>query len=118
MTSEASHPEQRFGPDPENTAVESVQGYGIERLFCSAMHRSLQTAKPVSAALGLDPEVWVDIHESGGIFLNHYDERGIVGYPGMTREEIAEEFPNYLLPEEITDHGWWDVRNGMECACV
>lgn len=111
---EASHPEQRFGRDPEETAVESVQGYGITHLFCSAMHRSLQTAKPVSQALGLDPEVWVGIHESGGIFLKDYESGESVGHPGMTRDEIHEAYPNYVLPEEVTNEGWWDVRAGQE----
>ncbi len=111
---EASHPEQRFGRDPEETAVESVEGYGITSLYCSAMQRAIQTARPIGVALGLNPEVWVDIHESGGIFLNHHDERGIVGYPGMSRGEIAEKFPDYVLPDEITSDGWWDVRNGEE----
>ena len=38
------HPEQRHGHVPEETSVETVEGYGIARLYCSAMHRSLETA--------------------------------------------------------------------------
>jgi len=82
-------------------------GYGITRLYCSPMWRALQTTWPVAEALGLAPEVWVDLHEHGGIYLDHGDEKGIVGYPGKTRQEILEEFPGYVLPDEITDHGWW-----------
>jgi broad specificity phosphatase PhoE len=83
------------------------KGYGITRLYCSAMHRSLQTAWPIAQTLGLTPEVWVDIHESGGIYLEHLDERGVKGYPGKTRAEILAEFPECVLPEEITEEGWW-----------
>ncbi|MCG3211115.1 MAG: hypothetical protein FOGNACKC_04752 [Anaerolineae bacterium] len=111
---EAAHPEQRFGVNAEDTAVKTVQGYGIARLYCSAMHRAMQTAQPVGQALGLKPEIWVDIHEIGGIYLDHPDERGIVGYPGKLRTEISEEFPNYVIPDTVTDAGWWDVRNGQE----
>jgi broad specificity phosphatase PhoE len=78
------------------------------------MYRALQTARPIGRALGLNPEVWVDIHESGGIFLEHEDERGTVGYPGKTRSEILAEFSNYVLPDAITEHGWWDVNKARE----
>jgi broad specificity phosphatase PhoE len=84
-----------------------VMGYQFDQLFCSPMHRSLQTTFPIAQALGLTPQVWVEIHEHGGIFLEHEDERGVVGYPGKTRAEILQEFPGYVLTEEITDEGWW-----------
>jgi 2,3-bisphosphoglycerate-dependent phosphoglycerate mutase/probable phosphoglycerate mutase len=48
--------------------------YGLTHLYCSAMQRALQTALPIGQALGLMPEVWVDIHEHGGIYLD--DEHG------------------------------------------
>ncbi len=83
-------------------------GYGITRLYCSPMMRALQTAQPIGQALGLAPEVWVDIHEQGGIFLDHGEaDGGVVGYPGKTRPEILAEFPGYKLPAGITDLGWW-----------
>jgi 2,3-bisphosphoglycerate-dependent phosphoglycerate mutase/probable phosphoglycerate mutase len=108
------HPEQDFGRSPEETGVHTESGYGIARLYCSAMHRSLQTATAVSDAIGLRPEIWVDVHESGGIFLDHRDARGVVGYPGMTRTQIEAEFPNTVIPPEVRDHGWWDTARGEE----
>lgn len=83
------------------------EGYHVTRLFCSAMGRALETAQPIGAALGLRPEVWLDIHERGGIFLDHREEGGLVGYPGKTRSEILAEFPNYILPDGLTEEGWW-----------
>ena len=80
----------------------------LDRLYCSPMIRTLQTARPIGRALGLAPEVWVDIHEQGGVFLDHGDERGVVGYPGQTRSQIQEQFPEYELPEEVGEEGWWD----------
>ena len=83
------------------------QGYGITSLYCSPMYRSLQTALPVAQALGLTPELWIDIHERGGMWLNRGEPEGIVGYPGRTNSEIAAEFPGYKLAPGITDRGWW-----------
>lgn len=87
--------------------------FDLTHLYCSAMTRALQTAQPISEALGIKPEVWVDIHEIGGLFLA--DEDGdLRGYPGLTRAEIHAKFPGYQLPATITDNGWWDVAQGAE----
>ena len=104
------NPEMSVGVSAEDTSVRRRRGYGITRLYCSAMYRALLTTQPISRALDLAPEVWVDIHEHGGIYLDQ--EEGPVGYPGKTRAEILAEFPNYLLPDGITDQGWW--RQGQE----
>lgn len=89
----------------EMTHLEAHRGYGLTKLYCSAMYRAMQTAQPISQALGLDPEIWLDIHEVGGI---HQTENGVeVGQPGKTRPQIMAEFPNYLLPDNLTDKGWW-----------
>ena len=67
-------------------SAEAGRGHGITRLYCSPMWRAMQTAEPVARALGLEPEVWIDIHEHGGIFL---EENGtFTGYGGKTRPEI------------------------------
>jgi len=92
-------------------------GYGITRLYCSPMWRSLQTAYPIGQSLGLTPEVWTDIHEKGGIFLDHWDGRGPIGYPGKTRQEIQKAFPHCILPEDITEEGWWNRDHEDWAAC-
>ena len=95
----------RLAPWEENVGDQC--GYGITQLYCSPMQRALHTAQYIGQTLGLAPRVWVDIHERGGIFLDHGDDGGVVGYPGKTRAEILAEFPNYVLPESITERGWW-----------
>ena len=80
----------------------------LDRLYCSPMIRTLQTARPIGRTLGLAPEVWVDIHEQGGIFLDHGEGRGVVGYSGLTRSQILEQFPDYVLPDEVGEDGWWN----------
>jgi broad specificity phosphatase PhoE len=86
----------------------------FDQLYCSAMRRSLQTVRPVGEALGMAPEVWVDIHETGGIFLDHGAEQGVVGYGGMNREQIEREFPGFVVPPAIGADGWWDPARGQE----
>lgn len=82
-------------------------GYGLARLLCSSMRRSLQTAQPIARATGLQVEVLIDIHECGGIYLDQGGDIGRVGLGGITRSELAREFPGYLTPDEITEEGWW-----------
>lgn len=93
---------------------EKRSGYNLDHLYCSAMKRALQTAQPVGAALGLSPEVWVDVHEQGGIYLGRENGEEAVGYPGMTRAEILEQFADFILPDEVTAEGWW--KQGYEPA--
>ncbi len=92
-------------------------GYGIARLFVSPMRRALQTAQPVARALGLAPEVWVALHEHGGVFLDHGPEIGIVGYPGLTRAEMQGQFPGYLLPDGVGERGWWTGGREERAGC-
>jgi broad specificity phosphatase PhoE len=87
-------------------------GLALTRLYCSAMWRALQTAEAIGQALDLTPEVWLDIHEQGGIFLDQDNGSGPVGYPGKNRNEILARFPHFRLPAEITAAGWW--RGGYE----
>jgi 2,3-bisphosphoglycerate-dependent phosphoglycerate mutase len=87
-------------------AVQRADRPHIDRLYVSPMVRAMQTAHPISESLGLVPEVWTDIHEVGGIYLDHGERK--VGYPGRTRRELAERFPRYVLPPELGEDGWWN----------
>ena len=89
-------------------AVGIRPGFRFDRLFSSPMLRAMQTAAPAGKALGIRPEIWIDIHEEGGIWLDEGDDRGEVGYPGLTRSEIETRFPGFVIPEAITEAGWWN----------
>jgi 2,3-bisphosphoglycerate-dependent phosphoglycerate mutase len=90
-----------------------AERFQLSHLYCSPMTRALQTCQPISETLGIKPEVWVDIHEVGGLFLA--DEEGQSrGFPGLTTTQMSEKFPGYVLPETITDTGWWDITKGLE----
>ena len=78
------------------------QGFGITSLFSSPRHRSLQTAVPVGHALGLSPQLWIDLGPLGG--------------RGRTRSEISAEFPSVQFPPDMTEDGWWN--QGYEGALI
>ncbi len=95
---------------PEETAGRNSgdsHGYGFTKLFVSPMWRTLQTALPISRALDLQPEVWIDIHEHGGLFQGNPRKEAVVSFPGLSRKEIAEQFVGYKMPDAITEQGWW-----------
>ena len=97
-------------------------GHGIHKLYTSAMLRALETTQPIADALKLTPEIWPDVHEEGGIWLDQGDGRGPIGYPGMTRTEIQAQFPGFALPDSITEAGWWnrpfETRESLVCRAA
>lgn len=95
----------------------ALEPFGFTHLYVSPMKRTLDTAKPIAEALDIAPQVWTDIHEIGGLFTAEIDENGeeiITGYPGLTRTEIADQYPTYQLPDTVTDAGWWGADRGKE----
>ncbi|MGA1199481.1 MAG: histidine phosphatase family protein [Candidatus Latescibacterota bacterium] len=86
--------------------LEAGKGYGFDRLFCSAMLRTLQTTAPIAKALNLTAEIWLDWHEEGGIWLEEDGETK--GFPGLTRKEVEEQFPNFKIPDTFAHDGWWN----------
>jgi len=83
-------------------------GYGITRLYCSPMRRAMQTAQPIGKAIGVDPEINVDIYEFGGMYSgDHHEPEKCLNHPGMTSSEIEKEFPGYIIPATITEDGWY-----------
>ncbi len=93
---------------PERKQEAENGGYGFTKLYCSPMVRTLQTIWPFVQATSLKPQVWVDIHEQGGVFRgNPRVATEIVGFPGLTRSQFSEQFDGCHLPDEIRDDGWW-----------
>lgn len=85
------------------TRESPLDGVGLNRLYCSAHLRALRTADRIAAHTGLAPEIWVDVHEEMGIWLE-----GVDVLPGMTPAEIREQFPRVKTPEEMPEDGWWN----------
>jgi broad specificity phosphatase PhoE len=90
----------------------SISERPVTALYTSPMVRALRTTAPLAAALGLTPQVWVDIHEHGGLFTGNPRKETVVNFAGLGRQEMSSQFPGYVLPSEIGDDGWW--WNGYE----
>ncbi len=86
----------------------------VTALYSSPFRRALETATMIGDALGLAPHVWVDLHEWGGV-AEERDGVGWVQLPGMNRNEMRALCPNVVLPDDVTDKGWWfGVWNGFD----
>ena len=80
----------------------------LDIVYCSAMKRSLATTRPIANAIDQVPEIWLDIHEVGGIYKFNSDLSKKIGLPGLSRSQIKDAYPNYLFPETFNDNGWWN----------
>lgn len=97
------------GTPASDAPPEGKGAYGITHLYCSAMLRTLQTVAPTAKALGLNPRIWIDIHEHGGMFVgNPRTGENMVFDPGLTREAILRDYPGFEIPDAITEKGWWN----------
>ena len=94
-------------PAPSQRLGWVTREYPIERIYVSPMLRAMQTALPISRALSVAPEIWVDIHEHGGVFTGNPDLGDVIGYSGLTRTEMAERFATYRVVDGVNENGWW-----------
>lgn len=85
----------------------------FDRLYTSAMRRALETTRPLADALHITPQVWLDIHEMGGMYLSGQNGQA-TGYPGITRAEFGAQYPDWTPPTGLTDAGWWSPDRGEE----
>ncbi len=88
---------------------ERSSGQPFDKIICSPMLRTMQTAQPACTALGLPMRVWVDVHEVGGVWVDGEPHCG-----GMSRTEMASQFPDAVLSDSVTEQGWW--QGGQETA--
>lgn len=91
------------GHDPKNLA-----GFGITHLYSSLMLRAIQTGSLISQSIGVSLAAWIDVHEEGGIYLEDETTGQRQGYPGVTREYLERHFPSMVLPDTLSDTGWWN----------
>jgi len=79
----------------------------LTELWVSPHRRTLLTMSPLAAATGLAPRVTSDIFEAGGIYDANDDYTVFTARGGLTRDEMSAEFPSYVLPDDVTDSGWY-----------
>ena len=102
----ADPPLTDIGLEQARWVGESLKDEGITRLYSSPMLRTLQTAQIISDIIGLPLHIFVGLHEWGGIWEARGDGTA-VQLPGLNRSEIREICPDVVLPEDVTDEGWW-----------
>lgn len=91
--------------EPAGGSPNPVSPCRVTRLLCSPMRRALQTAAVVGPALGLPVELWLDLHEIGGLWEAGTSARE--GLPGASRLDFEKEYPWLNLPRELRDP-WWN----------
>jgi 2,3-bisphosphoglycerate-dependent phosphoglycerate mutase len=68
----------------------------------------VQTGYEVAEALDLPLLGWVDIHETGGMFLFDKETETFLPEPGRTRGYLEQHYPRLVLSDEVTEEGWWN----------
>ena len=102
----ADPPLTDIGVEQARWVGESLRDEGITRLYSSPMLRTLQTAQIISDIINLPPHVFVGLHEWGGIWEARGDGTA-VQLPGLNRSGICEICSDAVLPDDVTDQGWW-----------
>jgi 2,3-bisphosphoglycerate-dependent phosphoglycerate mutase len=83
-------------------------GIQITHLYSSLMERSVITGTAVSQATGIPLQGWVDLHETGGIYLWDEVKEERVGLPGKTPTYFKTRYPEFMLPDDVAHDGWWN----------
>jgi 2,3-bisphosphoglycerate-dependent phosphoglycerate mutase len=101
----------RFMAAPDSAATfvrEGVRSFRITHIYTSLMERAVATGHEIAEALDLPLLTWIDIHETGGLFL--YDEETDVrtSESGHSRSYLLEHYPRLILPDTVTEAGWWN----------
>lgn len=85
-------------------------GFELTHLYSSLMVRAIHTGSIVADRLGLPLHGLPDIHERGGIFLTDYSTGTTECLPGKDRAYFDAHYPDFVLPDEFVETGWWNRR--------
>ncbi len=85
----------------------NFNNFDFTHFFVSPMIRTLDTAKPFIDRVGIQPVVWEDLHEQGGVWNNDHTGGKRLGFPGVTPFYIKANYPNFTVPESMNPNGWW-----------
>ena len=78
----------------------------LDFLLSSAFRRALETATFYTRNRYTKRFIWTELHEQGGC-VSGPDISSFKGEPGMSHSEISKSFPQFCIPEEIDESGWW-----------
>lgn len=82
----------------------------LDSFFVSPCLRTMMTALPIARGLKMSPEVVTDIYEAGGLYDGATNGAGV---GGLTRSEMQKAFPGYIIPEDVTEAGWYERAGFM-----
>lgn len=85
------------------------EGNRIDHIITSPFLRTMQTIKPAAKYLAMKPEIRTELYEAGGCF-DGYLPNELIGRPGMTANQIAQQFPEMVIPDTIDEKGWYKNR--------
>jgi len=91
--------------------------FGFTHVFVSPMIRTMDTIKPFAEQVDLQPTIWEEIHEQGGVWNIDPSNGQRIGLPGVTPEYIRANYPNYLVPDSLNEDGWWSRPYEEPEAC-
>ena len=96
--------------DDTHFDAQNRAGFGLTHLYCSLMTRSIETGLPISRKTGLPLIALPDGHETGGIFRAEKKdgETILIGLPGRGRSDLEASYPELVIPQDLTDAGWWN----------
>jgi len=108
------------GPSPatRDAALQNVDGVRLTHLYASPMVRAMETAAAIAGATGLTPVVWPDLHEEGGMWTHDPQTGESVGLPGPNRDFFRRRYPQFILPDDFGETGWWNRPRETAEACV
>ncbi|MGH2593258.1 MAG: histidine phosphatase family protein [Anaerolineae bacterium] len=89
--------------DPHN-----ITGFHFTHLYSSLMVRAVATGAYIANAVGLPLIAWLDLHETGGIYLADEQTHRRVGRPGKNRTYFETDYPELVLPDTLGEAGWWN----------
>ncbi|OED39401.1 hypothetical protein AB833_15865 [Chromatiales bacterium (ex Bugula neritina AB1)] len=79
-------------------------------LLTSAFTRTIQTLRPMATLLAKKPQIWTELYEVGGCYDGHLPGQ-MIGAPGLSRSQLQERYPEYIIPDDIDDNGWFRLEN-------
>jgi 2,3-bisphosphoglycerate-dependent phosphoglycerate mutase len=100
--------ERGQGIEAREPDYQNLTGFQLTHIYTSLMVRAVATAQPLGLVLGLRPEAWKDLHETGGIYQVNKATGEYEGKPGKNRDFFAEYYPEVVLPVDLGANGWWN----------
>ncbi len=103
------------GREQAERVADRLTGQGVDAIYVTTLRRTVETAAPLAARLGLEPRVEADLREvflgewEGGAFRHHVAE----GHPAA-RRMLAEERWDAVPGGEDTAAFRTRVRTGLE----